>query len=162
MSVNKIAKQKLAAEKQLAAVNQELLAVITPKVEETVSLLEEYQALASKDPAIKQLILRAAKTVLGDGFGVVDVRRQRNAKTHGQEISSTFDWQILAGLLQAEKATKEDKGLTKGELELLYFGESGVKFEHNKWNNKDQRSKHLVFNPNASNKTRKYWLAKKK
>ena len=162
MSVNKIAKQKLAAEKQLAAVNQELLSVITPKVEETVSLLEKYQALASEDPAIKQLVLRAAKTVLGDGFGVVDVRRQRNAKMHGKEISSTFDWQILAGLLQAEKATKEEKGLTKGELELLYFGEAGVKFEHNKWNNKDQRSKYLVFNPNASNKTRKYWLAKKK
>ena len=162
MNVKKLAKQKADAEKLVADLNQQIAASIAPKLEEAVNLLAAHQEVVSENQAIKNLVSQAVKIVFGDEATVNDYRKIRNRRAHGMEVSSSFDWKILHQLLAKAGVTNEQQGLTKRELEELYFGDAGVKFEHNRWSDKEEKAKWLASDPDTSFKTRKYWSKKKK
>lgn len=84
-----------------------------------------------------------------------------SAPQKASSATETFDWDKLVQILKAEKITNKKMGVGKAILEKLYFGNSDTKFEPNKWNDRDTKEAVLDFDPEASNKLRKYWLKKK-
>ena len=85
----------------------------------------------------------------------------RSSKEKAGTKTETFDWDELVELLYQRNIKSKKNGVTKSEMEELYFKNSHTKFEHNKWNNKEQKESVLAYDPNASNKLRRYWLKRR-
>ena len=106
----------------------------------------ESKVKAVKNKARKRFLTRVRERIFGG----------RRAKE--QETPGAFDWNRLRKELIKEGVTSEATGRTKSELERLYFGKAGVKFDRNKWSDKDNQPKWLSFNPKSKTKTRVYWV----
>ena len=171
MNIKKLQKDKAATEQQLREILDAIAESIGPKLEEAVELMEQNPKAVQDDQEIKLLVQRAVMAVHGGHAyvaidGKTDARNKhlRNQVIHGKGVrrSMPFYYEQLADMLVKQGVTSKSKGLTKSELEKLYFGNDNHKFEHNKWSDKEEKAKWLASDPDASFKTRKYWSKKKK
>ena len=160
MSVKELMVQKKQAEKVLAALNKQIVESIQSKLGEAVALLQAHQEVAAESDEIKRLVAEAIKAVYGDD-ATVGREHKAGKRAKGSEASSSFEWQRLVKALADASVTSAQKGLTKRELEELYFGDVGVRFEHNKWSDKKSKAEWLTQD-HAAPKYRRYWVKTKR
>lgn len=158
MSVKKLAAQKKQAEKVLAELNQQIVESIVPELEQIVDLLLTHKDVVSESEEIKRLVGDAVKAV--HGTDVTIAPKQRAGKAFGYK-SLGFDWERLVKAMRSVGATSSAEGLSKNELEKLYYGHEGCRFEHNKWSDKENKAIWLKHD-NAAPKYRRYWINAKR
>ena len=161
MSVKKLMVQKRQAEKMLAALNDQIVQGIQPKLQEVVELLGTHKDVAAESDEIRRLVAEAVKAVYGDD-AIVGSEHKVAKRPKGRGMTSSFDWHRLVQVMGRADVTSAQKGLTKRELEELYFGDVGVRFEHNKWSAKDSKADWLATDPKSSPKLRRYWVRAKR
>jgi hypothetical protein len=159
MSVKKLEQQKKQMQKQLAELNEQIANNVRPKLEEVVELLEAHQDAVAQDKGIERLAMKLSRLVFGNEVKKGSPPGWKREK--GREVYQTFDWLELSKMLIDAGIVSRDEGMVRGDLEKLYFGCGGIRFEHNKWNDKEAKSKWLVSDPKASFKLRIYWSKKK-
>ena len=130
MNIKKLQKDKAATEQQLREILDAIAESIGPKLEEAVELMEQNPKAVQDDQEIKLLVQRAVMAVHGghayvaiDGKGDGRGKHLRNKVAHskGVRTSQTFEWERLVKLMKDEGCASKSKGLTKSELEKLYF-----------------------------------------
>ena len=159
MSVKKLAAQKKQAEKVLAELNQQIVDSMKPELQQIVDLLLAHKDVASKSEEIKQLVGDAVKAVYGDDVTIAP-KQQRAGQAVGYK-SLGFDWERLVKAMKSAGVTSGAKSLSKKELEKLYYGHEGCRFEHNKWSDKENKAIWLKHD-NAAPKYRRYWINAKR
>ena len=161
MSVKKLIQEKKKAEKLVADLNAEIVESIRPKLENVVGFLATHKEVVAEDQGIRLLVAEAVKAVYGEDAKVGSEDKIAK-RPKGRQMTSSFDWHRLVQVMGRADVTSAQKGLTKRELEELYFGDVGVRFEHNKWSDKDSKADWLENDLSRSSKLRRYWVNTKR
>jgi hypothetical protein len=161
MTVKKLIQQKKQAEKLVADLNAQIVQSIQPKLQEVVEFLTTHQDVVAEAQEIRLLVAEAVKAVYGEDATVGNEHKVAK-RPKGREMTSSFDWQRLVKAMADAGLTSAQKGHTKRELEELYYGDVGVRFEHNKWSDKDSKADWLANDLSRSSKLRRYWVRAKR
>ncbi len=112
-----------------------------------LSEIFEFDSSLSSVPAVQVAIRRLNKAA-----------GSNKPSSKETQSSSSFDWRKLGEVMESNGITSKKMGVGKRTLEKLFFGNTAQRFEHNKWNNREQKESVLDYDPNSSNKLRRYWL----
>ena len=137
--------KKLAPQKQAAQ--------LAPALESAIEALETADPTAiTKD--IRMLIKKMVAVAWGPSY--VIKRRGTTNSAKAAIPAKTFNWRVVVGKMKNNNIVNAKKAISKKDMEELVFDGQNYTFESNKWNDKEERSKHLK--KTGAGKTTKYYV----
>ena len=138
-SVQQLIKEKKKLEEAAAKLDSQIkeaaLASFTPQLAQVVEMAGQLEAF---DRDVKRYVKSLVGAVFGEDYTV----QKKASSPASDKTSQSFDWKDLAKTLKDKGITSKANGLSKLEIERLFFGNDNTDFS-SKWNDKDERAKVL-------------------